>query len=296
MEPIKIRFYDNDVEKFKGIQISFGRDKPTYIETIAVDELEPNPLIKAVVEADPRYQRDNRSLAGLSTASKTSYFGKYCDKYLREFLTLRPLFFDRYGRPISDYITERERPNRGMTDEQMDELVQWCAKNRGVQKIVFFDWDRTLSVLEGFLPLPRANPSMPWSSEQLRMAYVKYILGGGERAQKLVQLFKFLNTMNVGVFILTNNVIAREASPAQRQIFLDFIHYIDPSFQDDHLLCSADIATTTQKSNKVLLLQGSRASWQRGGRGGGGGGGDGGGGGGGGGGSLTSALGLARLP
>ena len=254
MEPIKIRFYDNDVEKFKGIQISFGRDKPTYIETIAVDELEPNPLIKAVVERDPRYQRDNRSLAGLSTASKTSYFDKYSEMYPREFLILSPLFLNRYGQPIVDYIRERERPNRGMTDEQMDELVQWCAKNRGVQKIVFFDWDRTLSVVEGFLPLPRANPGMPWSTEQLRMSYVKYILGGEERVQKLVKLFKFLNSMNVGVFILTNNGIARNSDPAQRQIFLDFIHYIDPLFQDDHLLCSADVASTTQKSNKVLCF------------------------------------------
>lgn len=254
MKPIKIRFYDNDIEKFIGIHMTFsGAGGGPEIETIAVDEKDPNPIIKAAIEADPAYNRD---VVELLPHQKKIYSMYYLQSVTTiQFDLLSPLFYH------SDYSDEIYRPNCGITNQQIYELMMWCVEFKKSQKIVFFDWDRTLSVVEGFMPIPRRTPGYDWATEELRVTYLTYILGGAGRFEKLCRLFKFLHDMQVGVFILTNNGQALPGDP-RRSIFLDFIHYIDPLFPDDHLICSRDLQPTVQKSNKVLKLQGTRPIWQ----------------------------------
>jgi hypothetical protein len=229
MKPIKIRFYDNDIEKFIGIHMTFsgaGGGGPE-IETIAVDEKEPNPIIKAAIEADPAYNRD---VVELLPHQKKLYSMWYLQHVTPiQFNILNPLF------QHPDYSVEAFRPNCGITNQQIYELMMWCVEFKKSQKIVFFDWDRTLSVVEGFMPIPRRSPGYDWATEELRVTYLTYILGGSGRFERLSRLFNFLHDMQVGVFILTNNGQAMPGDP-RRSIFLDYIHYIDPLFPDDEAL------------------------------------------------------------
>lgn len=159
-----------------------------------MDEKEPNPIIKAAIEADPAYNRDVVELLPHQRKLYSMWYLQHVTPI--QFNILNPLF------QHPDYSVEAFRPNCGITNQQIYELMMWCVEFKKSQKIVFFDWDRTLSVVEGFMPIPRRTPGYDWATEELRVTYLTYILGGAGRFEKLCRLFKFLHDMQVGVFIL----------------------------------------------------------------------------------------------
>lgn len=91
-------------------------------------------------------------------------------------------------------------PESGMTQEHCEAVKQWVQdqKAAGFQSpAVLFDYDRTLTVIEGsqFGEFPTVNQE----------GFVEYYLGGVERLQMLRDLFNVLNKNQVQMFILTNN-------------------------------------------------------------------------------------------
>jgi hypothetical protein len=104
----------------------------------------------------------------------------------------------------------------GINEEDVQFIHQWVTDRRGQKLAVLFDYDRTLTVTEGgyFLGNGTSFQAMKGeletvhkvSSEGLTVeGFVEYYSGGYERLQMLQEMFDFLYTNNVTVYIVTNN-------------------------------------------------------------------------------------------
>ena len=141
-------------------------------------------------------------------------------------------------------------------------------------KVVIFDWDRTLTSVEGWYPeffrdlysnytrdiedltdLP--EPSREFYEITYKKAVAdtaRYLFGGANRERALINMFSFLHANNISVFIITNNTTAsklflEETDNDTRKIFLDMIKIVYPQFIDSHLI------STYQGRGKRMILK-----------------------------------------
>ena len=130
-------------------------------------------------------------------------------------------------------------------------MINRKTKRFSKEKYVFFDWDRTISVTDGFHYLSEIT------KKQLK-EYLYYIVGGKERFYELKDLFSFLYKNKVNIYILTNNPTATEK---YKDYFLTMIHTIDPKFKSKHLLYGfqyshkKDKDGNLLKSSKIVFLE-----------------------------------------
>ena len=141
-------------------------------------------------------------------------------------------------------------------------------------KVVIFDWDRTLTSVEGWYPeffrdlysnytrdiedltdLP--EPSREFYEITYKKAVAdtaRYLFGGANRERALINMFSFLHANNISVFIITNNTTASKlyidnTGVDARKIFLDMIKIVYPQFIDSHLI------STYQGRGKRMILK-----------------------------------------
>lgn len=105
-------------------------------------------------------------------------------------------------------------------------LETWL--NNPTNKEIIFDWDRTLSVMEGFFMIPQA-------SVNIHMHVALYLMGGQARFEALKTFFAQCLSKKVNIIILTNNPMA-ELEKDTRVFFLTVIKQIIPGFSDNNLL------------------------------------------------------------
>lgn len=105
-----------------------------------------------------------------------------------------------------------EEMSDALTREQMDELLMWASANRYNKKIVLFDWDRTLSVIEGVLltKSEKEDGSMISQVEDIRdkeQFYADMLIYylSPYRANDIIRMFGALRLYDTEIFILTNN-------------------------------------------------------------------------------------------
>jgi len=142
------------------------------------------------------------------------------------------------------------------------------------RKVVIFDWDQTLTSVEGWYPeffrdlysnytrdienlsdLP--EPSREFNETTYKKAVAdtaQYLFGGLHRERTLKNMFSFLHANNISVFIITNNTTAsklflEETDIDARKIFLDMIKILYPQFIDSHLI------STYQGRGKRMILK-----------------------------------------
>jgi len=141
-------------------------------------------------------------------------------------------------------------------------------------KVVIFDWDRTLTSVEGWYPeffkdiysnyttdindptnLPELTPLFYETTYKKAVAdTAQYLFGGPHRERTLKNMFSFLHANNISVFIITNNPTAsnffiQETDIDSRKIFLDMIKIVYPQFIDSHLI------STYQGIGKRMILK-----------------------------------------
>jgi len=138
-----------------------------------------------------------------------------------------------------------DRANTGITESDVGRLKTWVKRNRGHPTIAIFDWDRTISVVEG-VHFPK--PPMAWQDIGVREKDVMlYLLGGKERRKMMKEMFEFLYDENVEVFILTKN----RGCPAYTDYFLDMVRLVaGSSFPLSHLICSREYAKKSEALKK----------------------------------------------
>lgn len=221
MKNKSIRFYDNDKNNFIG-------NPSNKIECILIDDKQKNILLR------------NKSY------NPYLYFQNYMHKYPYENELMKMFSLD------DSIFCEINPPSNGINLEKIQELKEWCKKNKKQEKIIFFDWDRTISVTDGFFYLHKNTKN------QLKQ-YLKYILGGEERFKELQVLFKYLHKNKVNVYILTNNSTAENKNSIK--FFLKLVHLIYPKFKSNNLLYGLKYLYTLNekgkiiKSNKILFIE-----------------------------------------
>ena len=141
-------------------------------------------------------------------------------------------------------------------------------------KVVIFDWDRTLTSVEGWYPeffkdlysnyttdiddlsdLPELTPLFYETTYKKAVAdTAQYLFGGANRERTLKNIFSYLHANNISVFIITNNTTASklfidDTGVDARKIFLDMIKIVYPQFIDSHLI------STYQGRGKRMILK-----------------------------------------
>ena len=200
-----IRFYDNDMKHITKVNTKYSNE----IESIHVDHDIPNQI----------YEGQSYNV------------GIYTVNYNRQYSE------NTYAKKILEPKNrEIKLASNGMTGKYkdstyMEELLIWASTNPTQEKTVFFDWDRTLSVVEGFfspniftpergdMKLNEINFRDPkgWkmkigSNTDLvtTQDLLEYIMGGPERLEQIKYMMTELHKNNVNIFILTNNGIAQK--------------------------------------------------------------------------------------
>lgn len=127
--------------------------------------------------------------------------------YTEEFLKLYPN--NKFAQYLLSIHNKEMGTTIGFSDNEIDNLYKWALTNPAKIKIAIFDWDGTLSVIEG-LNLPENKTT----TNQLKMKGITYreialyYAGTIERLSKLRELFTFLHAKGIHVYILTNNPTA----------------------------------------------------------------------------------------
>lgn len=140
--------------------------------------------------------------------------------------------------------------SKGITDEIIStELIPWITETQGIQKkFAVFDWDRTISVVEG-LAIPPNFEGI--DKDKFIEDMTTYVLGGEPRKQMLKSMFQNIIASRTQVVILTKNPAALPNTP-QRDTFLKMIKIIFPEFVDDNLLCSNGYLNKPEKFKEYL--------------------------------------------
>ena len=172
---MKVRFYDNDEKHIDDISRHFPD-----IESILVPEIKLDYI--------------------QSTFNPLQYKTKYNKMFPGNY------FLDKMKEV--GYACEAKYTSRAFTTEMMIELIDWCLKNSQEEKIVIFDWDRTLSCVEGFISLydvKRVYPHLSLDEDLFPKFQLEYLMGGPDRLARLQLLFRILDLFQVKIYILSNN-------------------------------------------------------------------------------------------
>lgn len=168
---------------------------------------------------------------------------------------------NEYARMMIREGGEHVMPSLGLTASHVELLHRWVGQHR-LPLIAAFDWDRTLTVVEGLI-LPgnsEWNGRWPWSASDTML----YLFGGIRRLHMLQDMFAWLHREGVHVFIITRNSNSVDA----RGAFLDLVRRLDPLFSADHLLYAgndASKADTLRNSRSYRSISGNRLGGGRGG-------------------------------
>jgi hypothetical protein len=224
---MKIRFYDNDSGNFDGMK------KYHNMELILVDDTTPNELIVRMSDR---------------------HFIKYYDsidniKQKRKLKELYELFPDLFERGIDKYNKTLEVSN-GMTIDQVKELIAWSWNNRYDTCVVFFDWDRTLTIKEGIY--------LGYMPKHLKEEYLIYLFGGLKRYRLFKKLFRFFRYLGIKYYILTNNMGAIK----NFKEFFNYIKFLDPHFTEDQMFASNLEKDTKDQSRKKIYLRKHQKIWK----------------------------------
>lgn len=118
-------------------------------------------------------------------------------------------------------------PVSGIEQNHIRILNRWLTNtNQDGKRAAIFDWDRTLTKVEGFYPLYKGQERHMFEDTLL------YLFGGHKRLLKIRAMFQYLSEQGVEIFILTNN----EASITT--FYKRMIHVLSPHIPLENIVCA----------------------------------------------------------
>ena len=222
-ETTKTIFFDNERKNLFDVKIMFPD-----IHCVLIDDKIPNKLGKTVVEYNTHFSEN---------------------KYIKDMAMVT----------AADAVVNILEPVEGVSlKKHLPELEKWINSS-GDQKEIIFDWDRTLSVMEGFRIQPQNM------TDDIVTYTAVYLMGGQSRFEALKTFFAICLSKNVTIIILTNNQMA-EKDTDRRTFFLKVIKQIISKFEDSNLLYSGgnviswiekddDDVKISEPNNKGLTLK-----------------------------------------
>jgi hypothetical protein len=143
----------------------------------------------------------------------------------------------------------------GIRAEDVRALREWVERNTGKRMVVLFDWDRTLTTIEGgfytansFAEMIKTLASFVDTSGLTVENMVEYYVGGMERLTMLQEMFDFLYSKNVTIYILTNNRVCIDHPKMLTQLA-----NVLTRNRQVHLICSA--AHDHNKQRAILATE-----------------------------------------
>ncbi len=125
------------------------------------------------------------------------FYEKYEEKFMKQ---LRERFEDTtfFDYMASKYDGDYIDKLSGIRKTHIDTLLDWMERTKELtRRAAIFDWDRTLTVFEGF-------PIVQY--EGLTYNHIlTYLFGGDKRLAAVRRVFQLLNENNIQIIILTNN-------------------------------------------------------------------------------------------
>jgi hypothetical protein len=138
--------------------------------------------------------------------------------------------------------TDAYDPVSGIEQNHIRILNRWLTNTKDSSnnsRAAIFDWDRTLTKVEGFYPLYKGQERHMFEDTLL------YLFGGHKRLLKIRGMLQHLATEGVEIFILTNN----EASITT--FYKRMIHVLSPHIPLENIIC----ATLLYRGHKGLAFE-----------------------------------------
>jgi hypothetical protein len=203
-----IRFYDNQLDIIKQFKNTLK-----YIDAILV----PNTPNKEILKG-----------------SNKSY------NYTIEFLKNNPE--NKYAQYLYSLHNRENETCIGFSENNALDLTKWANKLIN-NKVAIFDWDGTLSVIEGIiLPTTESEIKMYKNKNISFQEIAHYYCGTKYRFYWLRSMFEYLHNRNVEIFILTNNPIASTKKinglgKESKNMFFRVAKEIIPCLKKENILC-----------------------------------------------------------
>jgi hypothetical protein len=199
---LQIRFYDNEESNWDNDMIAY-RDQ---IEWFHVND-EPNRI--AIQNRYATNAEQNQEYIHNFAARGNSY---------ARFLNGLPAKF-------KTSIMGKGRPNNGI-DDNLGELNTWIGRRNG-QKVLLFDWDKTITVVEG-MQFSGLTDAVDFED------MIEYVMGGRDRFRRIQQMFQSCKQNGVAFFFITHNPNAKRGGD-NRRIYLDIINRLVNQSAADNL-------------------------------------------------------------
>jgi hypothetical protein len=223
-------FFDNDPKNFKGFS---GYNNLN----ILIDDSIPNEHIKKYVDPKERNWSiflNSFRFNGIPFANELKPKLDPDNKYINAFAT------NSFG--------EKYTPVEGFTEIHTKIVYNWInSHNKENPLYLIFDWDRTLSVCEGFainyqLINQIYNGKYTENDEYNPEVYnhiLEYLMGGKRRHDMLKNFFNDIceNHKNVEILVITSNTSAAESNK-KRINFFNMVKLLIPCLTKDSFLYS----------------------------------------------------------
>ena len=209
-----ILFFDNDIKHVEAIN-------------------EMCPLIRAI------HVNEDASFTGTDMSKLTAYSDSIGLKAND----------NTYVKALIDTGLGEDKIAAGLTDKQIDYIKMWAQTDLPEKKIIF-DWDRTITRIEGFVFTRRTKASADKLDTLFSLTVygvkiedmVVYACGGQERLDKLIEMMRILQESGVDVNIVTNNAACfKEFYDAENRLIENDYKTIVKAFwplTDDKVHCS----------------------------------------------------------
>ena len=169
--------------------------------------------------------------------------------YTKKFLKLYP--DNKYAQHLVNNHNAEYKSSIGFDKKDAKELLHWANTKKG-DKIAIFDWNGTLSILEG-VEVPKYYEKMMIMKNHGITFYEMaiYYAGTIERFNLLKNMFIELKKKKVKIFILTNNPVASKdwplynrqypyIGPGTRHNFYRLVKEFIPQLKEENMLCGLD--------------------------------------------------------
>jgi hypothetical protein len=233
-----VRFYDNEKNNWERDMVQHDNKNPNEhhkgIEFFLVDNVTPNVNISSMTREFPSKIEKQRSL----NRAYIEYFARLGNAYA----TFLNAIINSKGGNIK--FLDKDYPSDGF-EPYIPDLLAW-SRPTGQPKYVIFDWDKTITAVEGMnfgTHEGRSILDIPIHDVAL------FVMGGEDRLHKVREAIHHLKSNDVGIFIITNNPNATKSQPS-RHIYLQLINIIFGADvdADSILYCATDHGYAKWKS------------------------------------------------
>jgi len=269
--PINIRDMVENIPNIRAILVDATNIKHRYIKKY--DELNPTKI------ATRPYKDSYMTNAAFFNTETNKYTNKYSEYVANPSMGEFHMPTEAIIGIGTEMVTNKENGAESFgifakdTKNNTSFIYTFIADNSipNNRKVVIFDWDRTLTAIEGWYPeffkdlysnYTTDEGDLPEPGREIHQTLYKkaiadtaqYLFGGPERERILKNMFSFLHVNKISVFIITNNptaseVFLDETDVDARKIFLDMIKIVYPQFIDSHLI------STYQGKNKGMIFK-----------------------------------------